>query len=109
MFRLEREGKVLLCRGAKHRKGAVTNRGKSDSRNLGAESTRSRTESTGECVKLNAVTDITRNSARETFIADSVYFVLRSLWAWEPVLRLKKSSDDYGQFYAFSKRGEQQC
>ena len=40
---------------------------------------------------------------------DSVYFVVRSLWAWEPVLRLKERSDDYGQFHAFSERGEQQC
>ena len=92
---MEREGKVLLCKGAKHRKGAATNREKSGSRNLGAESTRSRAESTGGCVKLNTVklntvTDITRNSARDTFIADSVYFVVRSLCAWEPVLRLKK-------------------
>ena len=106
---MEREGKVLLCRGDKHRKGAVTNRGKSGSRNLGAESTRSRAESTGGCVKLSTVTDITRNSARDTFIADSVYFVVRSLCAWEPVLRLKERSDDYGQFYAFLERGERQC
>ena len=86
-----------------------TNSGESGARNHEAESIRSGTESTGGCVKLNTVTDITRNSARDTFIADSVYFVVRSLCAWEPVLRLKKRSDDYGQFYAFSERGERQC
>ena len=69
---MERTGKVLLCSGAKHRKGAGTNRGKSGSRNLEGENIRSRAESTGGCVKLNTVTDITRNSARDTFIADSV-------------------------------------
>ena len=40
---------------------------------------RSRAESTGECVTLKTVTEIRRNSACDTFIAESVYLVLNSL------------------------------
>ena len=47
----------------------------SGARNLEAESIRSRSESTGGCVKLKTVTEIRRSSARDTFIADNVYLV----------------------------------
>ena len=42
-----------------------------------AESIRSRAESTGGCLKLAAVTEIRRSSARDTFVAESVYLVLK--------------------------------
>ena len=51
----------------------------SGARNLEAESIRSRAESAIRCVKLKTVTEIRRNSARNTFVAESVYFVLNSL------------------------------
>ena len=64
--------------------------GKSGAWNLEAESIRSGTESTGGCVKLKAVTEIRRSSARNTFIAESVYLVLNSLLDWMPVDKLKQ-------------------
>ena len=70
-----------------------TNSGESGARNLKAESIRSRAESTGGCVKLQAVKEITRSSAREAFIADSVYLVLNVLLDWEPVEKLKQRCD----------------
>ena len=57
-FLSERKGKVIPCRGSENRKGAETNGGESSTRNLEAESIRSRAESTGGCVKLKTVTDI---------------------------------------------------
>ena len=39
------------------------------------------------------IREIRRSSARKTFTAESVYLVLRSLWNWEPVERLKQTSD----------------
>ena len=54
-FLSERKGKVIPCRGTENRKGAGTNSGKSDTRNLEAESIRSRAESKGGCVKLMGV------------------------------------------------------
>ena len=62
-------------------------------RNLEAESIRSRAESTGGCVNLKTVTKIRQRSARDTFIADSVYLVLNFLLDWEPVERFKQRSD----------------
>ena len=50
-------------------------------------------ESTGGCVKLKTVTELRRNSARDTFIAESGYLGLQSLWDWEPAERLKQRSD----------------
>ena len=50
----------------------------------------SRAESTGGCVKLKTVTEINRSSARDTFIAESVYLVLNSLLDWKPVKKLKQ-------------------
>ena len=76
-----------------NRKGAGTPSGESGARNLEAESIRSRTESTGGCVKLKTVTEIRRSTARDTFRADSVDLVLNSLWNWEPEQRLKQRSD----------------
>ena len=58
-----------------------------------AESIRSGAESTGGCVKLKTVTEIRRSSARDTFIAESVYLVLNSLLDWEPVDKLKQRCD----------------
>ena len=53
--------------------------GESGARNLEAESIRSGAESTGGRVKLQAVKEITRSSARDPFIAESVYLVLNFL------------------------------
>ena len=60
-----------------------------------AESIRSRAESTGGCVKLQTVTQLRWSSARDIliFIAESVYFVLNSLWDWEPVKRFRQRID----------------
>ena len=66
---------------------------KSCARNLEAESIRNRAESTGGCVKLKTVTEIRRSSARDTFIAESVYRVLNSLLDWKPVEELKQRCD----------------
>ena len=68
--------KVIPCRWTKHRKGAGTNSGESGARNLEAESIRSGAESTGGCVKLKTVTEIRQSSARDAFVAESVYLVL---------------------------------
>ena len=62
-----------------------TNSGESGVRNLEAESIRRRAESTGTCVKLKTVTEIRQSSAHDTFMAESVYLALNSLWDWEPV------------------------
>ena len=59
------EGEVIPFTGAEV-KGAGTNSGKSGTRNLKAESIRSRAESTGGCVKLKTVTETRRSSARDT-------------------------------------------
>ena len=67
-----------------------TNSGESGARNHEAESIRSGAESTGGCVKLKTVTEIRRSSARNTFIAESVYLVLNSLLDWKPVDKLKQ-------------------
>ena len=48
-------------------------------KNLEAESIRSKAESTGWCVQLKAVTEVRRISAGNTVIAESVYLVLNSL------------------------------
>ena len=58
MFLSERKGKVIPCRWAENRKGAGTNSGESGVRNLEAESIRSGAKSTGGCVKLKTVTEI---------------------------------------------------
>ena len=47
-------------------------------------------ESTGGRVKLKTVTEIRRSSARDTFIAESVYLALNSLLDWKPVEKLKQ-------------------
>ena len=83
-----------VARGTEDRKGAGTNNGESDTRNMEAESIRRRAENTGGCVNLKTVTEIRRSSARDTFVAErfcarSVFLVLNSLLDWEPVGRLK--------------------
>ena len=47
-------------------------------------------ESTGGRVKLKTVKEIRRSSARDTFIAESVYLALNSLLDWKPVEKLKQ-------------------
>ena len=74
-------------------KGAGTNSGESGTRNLEAGSIRSGAESAGGRVKLKTVTEIGRSSARDAFIAESVYLVLNSLLDWEPVEKLKHRRD----------------
>ena len=44
-------------------------------------------ESAGGCVKLKTFTEIRRSSARDTFIAESVYLVLNSLETGRPERR----------------------
>ena len=56
-------------------KGAGTNSGESGARNQEAESIRSGAENTGGRVKLKTVTEIRRNNAGDTFIAESVYLI----------------------------------
>ena len=73
------KGKVIPCRRTENRKGVGTNSGESGMRNLEAESIGNRLESTGGCVKLKTVPKIRRSSARDAFIAQSVYLVLNSL------------------------------
>ena len=58
--------------------------------NLEAESTRSGAESTRGCVKLKTVTEIRRSSARDRFLAESVYHVLNSLLDLKPVEKLEQ-------------------
>ena len=65
----------------------------SGAKNLEAESIRSRAESTRGCVKLKTVTEIRRSSARDRFLAESVYHVLNSLLDWKPVEKLKQKCD----------------
>ena len=72
-------------RWTENKKGAGTNSGESGARNLEAEIIRS-----GGRVKLKSVTEIRRSSARDTFIAESVYLVLNSLLDWKPVEKLKQ-------------------
>ena len=62
----------------------------SGARNLEAESIRIGVESTGGRVKLKTVPEIRQSSARDTFIAESVYLVLNSLLDWKPVEKLKQ-------------------
>ena len=76
-------------------KGAGTNSGESGARNLEAESIRNGAESTGRRVKLKTVQEIRRSSARDTFIAESVYLVLKSLLDWKPVEKLKQRCFQY--------------
>ena len=78
------EGKGYSMLMDQKQKSTRTNSGESGVRNLEAESIRSRAESTGGCVKLKTVTEISWSSARDTFIAESVYLVLNSLLDWEP-------------------------
>ena len=89
-IREEGEGHSMLMDLKQKRRGMGTNSGESGARNLKAESIRSRAESTGGCVKLKTVTEINRSSARDTFIAESVYLVLNSLLDWDPVEKLKQ-------------------
>ena len=42
---------------------------------------------------MKTVTLIRQSSARGTSITESVYLVLKSLWGWDPVERLKQRND----------------
>ena len=87
MFLSESKAKVIPRREPGYRKGAAENKsGNSGQRRLEAESNTSRAQSTEG--KLKAATEIRRSSARDTFIAESVYLGLNSLLDWEPVKRL---------------------
>ena len=66
----------------KKRRSAGPNSGKFGTRNMDAESIRSRAESTGGCVKLRTVTEIRRRSICDTFTAETACLVLNSLWDW---------------------------
>ena len=70
------EGEGHSMKMDRRQKGAGTNSEESGARNLEAESTSSGAESTGGCVKLKTVTEIRQSSARDTFIAESVYLVI---------------------------------
>ena len=109
-FLSERKGKIIPCLWTEDRKGAGTNSGESGARNLEAESIRSGAKSTGGRVKLKTVTEIRRSSARDTFIAESVYLVLNSLFDWETVEKLKQGCDmvSFTLFFSVS-RAAQYC
>ena len=77
-IREEGEGHSMLMDRKQKRRG-------NQQWNLEAESIRRGAESTGGCVKLKTVTEIRRSSARDTFIAESVYLVLNSLLDRKPV------------------------
>ena len=85
----EGEGHSMLMdrKQKRHR----NNSGESGVRNLEAESIRSKMERTGE--KLKTITEIRRNNAHDTFIAENVYLVLNSLLDWEPGEKLKQRCD----------------
>ena len=72
-FLSDRKGKVNPCRGTEGRKGTGTNSGKSGTTDLESEGIRSRTESTRRCVRLETVTETRRSSARNAFVAQTVY------------------------------------
>ena len=55
-------------------------------------------------MKLKTVTEIRRSSARDTFIAESVYLVLNSLLDWKPVEKLKQRSYVVSFSFFFSMR-----
>ena len=65
---------------------------------------RSRAESTGGCILLKTVTEIRGSKAPDTFVAESVYFVLNSLWDWEPVERFKQRSGVVSLTCVFASR-----
>ena len=44
-------------------------------------------------MKVCKVEEVRRSSVCNTFVAESVYLVLNSLWDWEPVERFKEKSD----------------
>ena len=57
-FLSDRKGKVIPQRRSEDRRSAGTNSGQSGTRNLEAQSIKSRAGSTGGCVKLKTVTKI---------------------------------------------------
>ena len=114
VFRLHlNESRERFCRRGSGRSfcvGSGTNSGECGARNLEAESIRSGAKSTGGRVKLKTVTEIRRSSARDTFIAESVYLVLNSLFDWETVEKLKQGCDmvSFTLFFSVS-RAAQYC
>ena len=56
-------GRSFHVDGPKTKKGAGTDSGESDARNMEVESIRCRAESKGGCVKLKTVAEIRRSSA----------------------------------------------
>ena len=60
-FVSERKVKVSPCRGVEDGKGSGTNSKKSGTKNLEAESIRSRAESTGGCIKMKTVAETSQS------------------------------------------------
>ena len=81
---------MISCRWTENRKGAGNNSGESGARYLEAASIKSRTESTGVCVKFKTVTEVRQSSACDIFTTAGIYLVLNSLLDWEPVEKLKR-------------------
>ena len=50
---------------------------------------------------MKTVTEIRRNSTRDTFTAESVDLAPNSLWDWKSVERLKQRSDDVVSFTGY--------
>ena len=89
----ERKGKVTPCRWAEDRKSAGINSGKSSTKNLEAESIRSRAESTGGCVKLKKVTEVRPGSIQYDAIrynkTQSVFDLINFPTGCHPKLMIK--------------------
>ena len=88
-FLSERKGKIIPYRGAANRKSAGTSKGKSSSKNLEAESIRSRAEATGGCVKgEDSHGGKMRDNAHGTFIAECLSNKQQQQLAWAgPLVR----------------------
>ena len=85
-FLSEKKGKVISSKRTKDRKSMGTNSRKSGTKNLEAESIRNRMESMGRHAMLKTVIEIRWSLAHNTFIAESVYLALNSLWDWDHIL-----------------------
>ena len=84
---------MISCRWTEDRKGAGNKSGESGARYLEAESIKSRTESTGGCVKFKTVTEVRQSSACDIFTTAGIYLVLNFLLDWEPVEKFKERCD----------------
>ena len=93
-FQTGRGGGVIPCTGVEDGEGAANQQWivwYEESEGLKAESIRSRAEGRKWCITLKTVTKIRQSRACDnTFIAESIYLFLCSLWDWEPQERLKR-------------------